>query len=461
MTQRSLPWDAVSPGDAGPYSSAEWAQLWQYLIGTGAHRANVGVMLGSGDSGVDGLRVNVTSPVSSNIEVTSGSALVNGRLYMNDATVTLAVTANGSGNPRIDTVILRADFTAQTVRLIVKAGTAAASPVPPTLTQVANVLWEIPLYDIAVANGFLSIAAADISPRAEYANAADGVYLDMVLNNSGAELNTGDVVVFDTTTNRAVATTTTASNPDAAGVWVGRTANGSYGRVLTDGIGLVRVNGAVASRGSLLATSTTAKQAAVVSGGAGVFGTTLETTSGAGLCLAYIRTTLRTATGTQATSISDRTIGNTTTETTMFGASLSGSLTLPANTLVAGKSVKIIISGYIGTNSTNTVITARLKLGGNTVASFSFTLPASQSGNHFWLEAILTCRTAGGSGTVIGQLFFGDSSGSGNREVGGSAQTTTTTIDTTTAQALDVTWQWTTANSNNTITLTNGIVEVA
>lgn len=296
MTQLSLPWDSTSPGDAGAYSSAQWAQGWRYLMGLAAHRANVGVMLGSGDSGVEGLHVQATSPASANIEVTTGSALVNGRLYINDATETLTVGANGSGNPRIDTVVLQADFTAQTVRLILKAGATAVSPTPPALTQTANVLWEIPLADVAVASGFVSIADTDISARAEYANAADGVYLDMVLNNSGAELNTGDVVVWDTTANRAIKTTTTSPDTNVAGVWQGRTANGGYGRVLTDGIGLVRVNAAVATRGSLLATSTTAKQAAITSAlvtAAGTFAFTLETTGGAGLCLAYVRTALR------------------------------------------------------------------------------------------------------------------------------------------------------------------------
>lgn len=459
MTQLSLPFDGVSPGDSGPYSASEWAQGWRNLIGLAAHRANVGAMLGSGDSGVEGLHVQPTTGPSANIEVTAGGALVNGRLYISDATETLAVTANGSGNPRIDTVILRADMTAQTVRLVLKVGTPAASPTPPTMTQTPNVLWEIPLADIAVANGFVTITAADISPRAEYANASDGVYLDMVLNNSGIELNTGDVVVFDTTANRAATTTTTAANPDVMGVWQGRTANGGYGRVLTDGIGLVRVNGAVASRGSLLSTSTTAKQAAVVTGGAGTFASTLETTSGAGLCLAYVRTSLRGANSIQYTATADKTIGNTTAETTMFGTGV-GTLTLPANTLIAGKSIKIRLSGYVSTAGANTVITLRLKLGGSTIASIAPGLPTSQSGNHFWIEVILTCRTAGATGTVIGQLTYLNSAGSANRELGGSAQTTTTTLDTTGTLALDVTLQWTTQSVSNTVTLTNGIAEV-
>lgn len=454
--QISLPWDGISVGDSGPFSSAEWAQGWRYLIGLASHRANVGVMLGSGDGGVEGLRVQPTTGPSANIEVTAGSALVNGTLFISDATETLAVTTNGSGNARIDTVILSKDFTAQTVRLVVKAGTPAASPVPPSLTQTANVLWEIPLYDIAVANGFLTITAADLTPRAEYANAADGVYLDMVLNNSGGELNTGDVVVWDTSANRAVTTTTSGSNPDVAGVWQGRTANGGYGRVLTDGIGLVRVNAAVASRGSLLATSTTAKQAAVVTGG-GVFASTLETTSGAGLCLSYVRTSLRGASGIQFTQTASQTIANTTTETSLFGTGL-GTLTLPANALAVGTTIRIRMSGVVSSTGANAPL--RVKLGGTTLAT-SDALNFATITNRAWrLEVDITCRTTGATGTVIGQGIFWYQISTVAVNGLGLAMTATATIDTTTSLALALTAQWSAANPAHTITCTNATVEL-
>lgn len=289
MTQSSRPWNGTTTGDAGPYSDQNWQQLYRGLIGWGADRANVGPVLGSGAQPNNGLKVQAQSPASTSIDVLQGSALIQGIGYMNTATVSLAIAANSSGNPRIDTVVLRADYALQTVRLTLLQGTPAASPNPPALTQSAGVMWDIPLADIAVANGFSSIANANITPRHEWVNAPPGVYLDNVLNNSGGTLEDGDVVIWDGTADRAVTTTTLYDDPLLAGVWRGRTANGSYGRVQVRGIGYVNASAAV-TRGASLVTSLTTKRAAssglVVLGAS--LGRALETTSGAGYVLASI-----------------------------------------------------------------------------------------------------------------------------------------------------------------------------
>lgn len=292
MVEISRPWTGISTGDAGPYSSEQWADIWKTL-GVGGAKADSGPLIGSGTSPDIGLTVQANSPAAANVVVTPGSALVEGTWYQNTANNTLTIAANGSGNPRIDTVVLRKDYSAQTVRLAVKQGTPAVTPAPPGLTQTDGTLWEIPLADIAVANGFVSIAAADITPRRHFANAADGVYLLDVLNNSGVTLETGDVVIWDSTANRAVTTTTALANRNVAGAWVGRTANGAYGRVLRHGIGYVKMSGAVASRNLPVVSTTSAKNATTITVGNtqslfNAFGVTLETTSGAGLCLCYL-----------------------------------------------------------------------------------------------------------------------------------------------------------------------------
>jgi len=288
MSETSRPWQGTSPGDAGSYSAQNWNQLYEAVIGVGASRANVGVFLGSGVQPNDGLKVQAKSVPTTSIDVLAGAALVQGIGYINSATVSFVIAANGSGNPRIDTVVLRADYALQTVRLAVLAGTPAVSPVPTALTQSANVLWEIPLADIAVANGFATITNANITPRAEIVNAAAGIYLDNVLNNSGAELNTGDAVIWDTSADRAVTTTTTFDHITPAGAWVGRTANGGYGRVLVHGIGLVRTVGAL-SRGTGIVIGGTVKQfAGLTMNVVGQVGLMLEASSAGGLALAYI-----------------------------------------------------------------------------------------------------------------------------------------------------------------------------
>lgn len=288
MTQNSLPWNGTIVGDAGPYSDGDWQTLWRNTLGWGGLRSNVGIFLGSGSPPNEGLRVQAQNPTTTSVDVLQGAALVRGIFYVSDATESFVVAANSSGNPRIDTVVLQVDYSLQTVRLTLKQGTAAATPVPPALTQNVGVLWEIPVADIAAADSFTSISQANITPRHDWVNAPPGVYLDNILNNSGVTLEDGDVVVWDNTADRAITTTTTLDNKQGAGIWRGRTNNGNYGRVQTKGIGYVRANAAV-SIGNLLTTSVTAHQAAVNAGPANkVLARAIETSSGAGLVLCNI-----------------------------------------------------------------------------------------------------------------------------------------------------------------------------
>lgn len=166
MTEYGLPFDGIQLGDAtnAPYSAAEWARVWKLMFGAGSSFPNYGVFAGSGDGSHQPLEVRATSVLSSNVEVQIGAALIDGRFYETTATVTLAIGSNSSGNARIDTVILRLDYAAQTVRLAVKQGTPAASPARPSLQQDTT-FWEIPLADIAVANGFSTLAQSTISQR--------------------------------------------------------------------------------------------------------------------------------------------------------------------------------------------------------------------------------------------------------------------------------------------------------
>lgn len=296
MAERSLPWDGTTTGDAGDYTGAEWQENQRHAIGLGAaFDASSGVMWGSDllDTSKRGLDVEAQSPAAAAVNLRPGSAVVNGVLYINDAVKALSIAANASGSPRIDSVILRKDTAAQTVRALVKQGTPAGSPVAPSLTQSAAT-WEIGVADISVANGFVSLAQDTIQPTAAPRNESDGLY-HIALNNSGGVLKTGDVVIWDTTTQRAVTTTTLVGDTRAAGVWVGTTANGAYGRVLYRGIGLVRTDAAV-TRGQLLRTSATAKQAGrtgtinyfTANIGLANFAYVLETTGATGLALCYV-----------------------------------------------------------------------------------------------------------------------------------------------------------------------------
>jgi collagen type VII alpha len=150
------------------------------------------------------------------------------------------------------------------------------------------------------------------------------------------------------------------------------------------------------------------------------------------------------------------TVGNTTTETSIKGTvNPTGADTLVANALAAGKSVRLVAYGYMTSKATTPgLITWRFKLGSTTWAS-SGTVPAVGTSNvAFRLEVILTCRTAGASGTVVvqGGAFAGASATV--YWFGSLLNTTTTTIDTTATQLTDLSWQWGTADVNNTVTCT-------
>lgn len=271
MTEYSIPQQGIAVGDAAraPYDADEWSLDYSASLTGFGSRANYGVLRGLFvPSAVRLFSLDVIAVGGAVVEMQPGSGLVRGTVYVNDAPLSLTVQANVSGNPRIDTVIIRKDYTAQTIRALILQGTPAVSPVPATLTQSAA-QWEIPLADIAVANGFGSIVRADISPRHEFVNVGDGTYIDGIDNNSGITLEDGDIVVWDNSTSaRAVTTTTTLNSHRVAGVWRGRTADGVRGRMQVRGIGRVNVRNSIAaptSIGAFIIADSVATQARVLS----------------------------------------------------------------------------------------------------------------------------------------------------------------------------------------------------
>lgn len=94
--------------------------------------------------------------------VASGGAWIEGFYYESDAPLAFTVTAAHATLSRIDRVILRLDRTANTITQVVLAGTAAASPVAPTLT-VTDTLWEIGLATVLVDPAVGVIAAGKVT----------------------------------------------------------------------------------------------------------------------------------------------------------------------------------------------------------------------------------------------------------------------------------------------------------
>jgi microcystin-dependent protein len=154
MAQTSLFWygrmSSGSPGDAGGYDDDTFALL-------------VGLLLGNQSGVYGGLQAAQATPASKSVEVAAGTAVIKGRMYRSTAVESLTIEDNTSGNPRIDVIALRKDYTAQTIRLAVIKGTPAAAPVAPALTQVEGTTWEEYIAQVAVANGFSSIEDAALT----------------------------------------------------------------------------------------------------------------------------------------------------------------------------------------------------------------------------------------------------------------------------------------------------------
>ena len=149
------------------------------------------------------------------------------------------------------------------------------------------------------------------------------------------------------------------------------------------------------------------------------------------------------------------TVGNTVTETTLVGAG-QGSVTLPANFFIVGKAIRMTMRGVVSsTGGPN--ITVKVKLGATTILTTGAVAAASATDDGFVLDALLTCRTVGATGTIFSQGSFQELIVAGN--IMDMANTAAATIDTTGTLAIDVTVEWGAAAAGNTITATNFIVE--
>jgi hypothetical protein len=155
-----------------------------------------------------------------------------------------------------------------------------------------------------------------------------------------------------------------------------------------------------------------------------------------------------------------KTVGNTNVETTLTNTGV-GTLTLPANYLVAGKTLRIRASGYITSLASSPgAQTWRLKLGGVTLLTATGTVTVGTTARGWDIDAVVTCYTTGSGGTVWAQSSALHIHTSATAHTALEARASATSAANTTGTlALDLTLQWATANASNTATCTNLIVE--
>lgn len=151
--------DVFHPFDAGAGSSVtelQWRNMARYWLSTGIIRGALNQHEVFADA--TGMQVKVRT----------GHCWIQGHYGEQTAERTLAIATAHASLARKDRVIIRADFVNNRIELDVKTGTAAASPVEPSLTQSTSV-WEISLAIVNVPAANTNIAASQVvNDRTQY-----------------------------------------------------------------------------------------------------------------------------------------------------------------------------------------------------------------------------------------------------------------------------------------------------
>jgi hypothetical protein len=152
MTQTYFPFDS---GSGANVTESQWSLMAKNWMNTGVIKGALNELLIYADS--TGMQVKVKS----------GQAWMQGHFFQSDAEETLSISNADSTNPRIDRVIVRVDWTANTIQLAVLSGTPAASPSAPNLTQNGS-RWEISLAQVYVGANVSTIATGNITDERDF-----------------------------------------------------------------------------------------------------------------------------------------------------------------------------------------------------------------------------------------------------------------------------------------------------
>lgn len=161
-------------------------------------------------------------------------------------------------------------------------------------------------------------------------------------------------------------------------------------------------------------------------------------------------------------STATQTVAATTVETTIIGAG-SGTLTLPANYLSVGKTIRFSVRGLYSTPAVSVGnILVKIKLGSVTLASATANaLVAVASNLGFSGEGFITCRTVGASGTVImmGGLEYGVGNNLAPLFLAINNGSSTSTVDTTGTLVFDCSITWSNNTAGNSVSSLNCLLE--
>ena len=134
---------------------ANWANYWYPIFGDAILAAYGNEMEAYAVTGGEGMYVRVKT----------GQAIIAGHRVWVNSEKKLAVSASNASNPRKDLIVVRVVYGntgASKVYLDVKAGTPAASPVAPSLTQNIGTTWEYSLGTVDVPAGTSNILPENV-----------------------------------------------------------------------------------------------------------------------------------------------------------------------------------------------------------------------------------------------------------------------------------------------------------
>ncbi len=168
-------------------------------------------------------------------------------------------------------------------------------------------------------------------------------------------------------------------------------------------------------------------------------------------------TTFKVAKLVNAATAASAAVTSTSTET----AFSTGSYTIPANALAAGSVIKIRYAGIATSTANSDTLQIKTYIGG-TGGTALLTSAATDAVNSdiFAGEYNLTIRTAGTSGTFVGQGVYTKVEGASNTATSVNVLTNSTAINTQTTQQLVVTATWSVADVNDSCRLDIFNVEV-
>lgn len=153
------------------------------------------------------------------------------------------------------------------------------------------------------------------------------------------------------------------------------------------------------------------------------------------------------------TQTADKTVTNTTTETSLIGTGV-GMLTLPANFFDIGRTIRVTMAGVYSTVAvTGDTVTIKVKYGSTVIATKATTALVTGGTNLAWeAEALITCRSTGTSGTVQigGGLTYQIAAATAVYDELNNG-VATSTLNTTTSNLLDITVTHSSASASNTV----------